>query len=166
LSTSLRDIVSGRGRLVVNGRADVAFASRADGVHLPADGLPPTGARQALGPDALVGLSVHSVDEVAASASEPIDYLMLGTIFPSPSHPGGQLTGLEGVRRAAGLPIPMVGVGGITAENAVDIIEAGAQGVAVISAIFSASEPREAALRLSDAVREAWTRRTAAVDAG
>jgi len=143
--------------LVVNGRADVAFASGAAGVHLPADGLLVSGARAALGDAYIVGRSVHSADEARQTAAEAADYLVLGTIFPSRSHVDGPTLGTEGVRAAAGGRIPLIAIGGITPENARSVIAAGADGVAVISAILGSRDPRSAAQELNQAVNEAWS---------
>jgi thiamine-phosphate pyrophosphorylase len=145
--------------LIVNGRADVAFAAGAAGVHLPADGLPVAGARAALGTGVLVGRSVHSADEALQIANEDVDYVVLGTMFPSASHVNGPTIGVHAVRAGAGSKAPLVAIGGITAENAGSVIAAGADGVAVISAILGSSDPRAAARELSQAVREAWASR-------
>jgi thiamine-phosphate pyrophosphorylase len=145
--------------LVVNGRADVAFAAGAAGVHLPADGLPVTGARAALGERFLVGRSVHSAAEAELASTDDVDYLILGTVFPSRSHAEGPTIGLEGVRTAAGGRLPLVGIGGITAANAGGVMEAGADGVAVISAILGRSDPQRAARELCEAVQGAWSLR-------
>jgi thiamine-phosphate pyrophosphorylase len=148
--------------LVVNGRADVAFAASAAGVHLPADGLAVSDARAALGDAYLVGRSVHSANEARQSATEDLDYVVTGTIFPSPSHVDSPTIGVEGVRAAVGGRAPLIGIGGITPENAGSVIEAGADGVAVISAILGSSDPRAAAQELSQAVSKAWSARSQA----
>ncbi len=86
--------------------------------------------------------------------------LVLGTVFPSQSHPGGPTIGLEGVREVCdAVSIPVIGIGGITAANAGDVIRAGASGVAVISAIFDADDPRAAAAELRAAIDAAWAER-------
>ena len=142
--------------LVVNARVDVAFAANAAGVHLPADGLPVSGARAVLGDERVVGRSVHSADEAVAVGTEGADYVILGTVFASTSHPGGATVGLDAVHRAAAAAVPVIGIGGISAMNAGDVIAAGAQGVAVISAILAAPDPRDAARQLAGAVNDAW----------
>jgi thiamine-phosphate pyrophosphorylase len=141
--------------LVVNGRADVAFAAGA-GVHLPADGLGVVGARAALGPEPLVGRSVHSPGEVVDGADAAVDYFVLGTIFPSPSHPGSPTLGLEAIRAVADSAVPVIGIGGINPETAAEVTAAGAAGVAVISSVLADRRPRLAAQRLREAVDEAW----------
>ena len=156
----LRDTACDKALLIVNGRPDVAFAAGADGVHLPSDGMLPSQARLSVGPDVLVGRSVHRRDEIEELRAEPIDYVELGTVFPSRSHPGGVTCGLKGVRAAAELGVPVLAIGGITSENAAQVVKAGARGVAVITAILGQPRPREAARRLVDAVYEAWARRS------
>jgi len=147
--------------LVVNGRADVAFAAGVAGVHLPADGLPVAGTRAALGPRALIGRSVHSTLEVAQSANERLDYLVLGTTFPSRSHPGSPTLGLDAIRATSKSAIPVVAIGGIDPENAVEVMAAGAAGVAVISSILAHPRPRLAAERLRAAMDKGWSERVA-----
>lgn len=145
--------------LLVNSRVDVAFATEAHGVHLPADGLPVAAARRILGPHAIVGRSVHSVEERLAASAEEVDYVEMGTVFPSRSHPGGQSVGLGAIETASAGGVPILAVGGITPENAGAVIGAGAHGVAVISAILGQSDVRGTAQTLADSVRAAWERR-------
>src|SRR5207253_1231999 len=122
------------------GRADVAFAAGADGVHLPSDGMPASTVREILGGDAIIGQSVHSVEEARQVSGSGVDYIELGTIFPSRSHPDGPVLGLAPVREAASFGTPVLAVGGISATNIASVIEAGAAGVAVISAILVESD--------------------------
>lgn len=158
LVSQLQAHARGRALVVVNDRADVALAAGADGVHLPGDGLPIAAARRLVG-GLLVGRSVHTAEEAGRAADEGADYVLLGTVFPSRSHPGGPTGGLEAVRRArAHCRVPLVAIGGITAENAASVMEAGAEGVAVISAVLSATDPARAAEALRLAVEEGWAR--------
>jgi thiamine-phosphate diphosphorylase len=106
-----------------------------------------------------VGRSVHSAEEARAVAPDALDYVELGTIFPSRSHPGGQTLGLDAIRGAAGCGVPIVAVGGITPENAGAVIAAGADGVAVITAILGQRDPGAAAARLCEAAQTAWSQR-------
>jgi thiamine-phosphate pyrophosphorylase len=165
LALRLRQITADRVRFVINGRADVALAAGADGVHLPSDGMSVEAARQILGEDAVVGQSVHSVEEARHDGGGSADYVELGTIFPSRSHPGGSALGLDPIREAARFGTPVLAVGGITPENIASVIEAGAAGVAVISAILSAPDPRAAAEQLAAAAREAWELRSNSIAA-
>ena len=154
----LREVIGDHAGFVVNGRVDVAFAAAADGVHLPSDGIPAKSARQILGAAAIVGQSVHSAEEAQVAGGSHVDYVELGTIFPSPSHPGGALLGVDGIRQAAKFGGPILAVGGITPTNVASAIEAGAAGIAVISTILADPDPRGAAERLATAAREAWER--------
>jgi thiamine monophosphate synthase len=99
------------------------------------------------------GRSVHSVDAAKRAEAEGCEYVLAGSVFPTASHPGGPTGGLALVRDvAAAVRIPVVAIGGITAANARACIDAGAQGVAVISAIFDAPDPRAAAEELWRAI--------------
>ena len=159
LGNRVRDAIAGRALLLINGRADIAFAVGADGVHLPADGLPTDGARATLGAGSIIGRAVHSAAEVTGPETLGADYLELGTIFPSRSHPAGAPLGLPALRSATGARIPLIAVGGITAGNVAEVIAAGVAGIAVISAILGESDPKAASERLSVATEKAWAQR-------
>ena len=138
---ALRELVRGRARLIVNDRLDVALALDADGVQLGGRSLPLAEARR-VAPGMPLGLSIHSADEAAAEA----DWFLLGTIFASRSHPGEVTGGLDLIRAARGRTTgPIVAIGGIDASTAAACAAAGADGVAVISAIAAADDPRAAA---------------------
>jgi thiamine-phosphate diphosphorylase len=158
LATRVRRAVTPPALFLVNGRADVAFAVGADGVHLPANGIPVDRMRRMMSSGRLVGRSVHTPTEIRDTDAASVNYLEIGTVFPSRSHPGGATIGLQGVREATQYGVPMLAVGGITPENAATVMEAGAAGVAVISAILGASDPARAASELATAVREGWRR--------
>jgi len=137
-------------QLIVNDRVDVALAVGAHGVHLGQDDMPPEAARGLLGSDALIGYSTHNIEQAVAATKLPIDYLAIGPIFAtttkSDTAPVLGLEGLRTVRRAVGA-FPLVAIGGITSANAADVIAAGADSVALISALLSNSS------RISDATR-------------
>jgi thiamine-phosphate pyrophosphorylase len=143
----------------VNDRADVALAAGAYGVHVGADDLPPTAVR-ALAGDALhVGVSVGTPEEAEAVTDGAVDYWSIGSIYATTTKPdAGAPIGAEGFRRLASLApsgMPVIAIGGIGANNAGEIIRAGAVGVAVSSAVFGVGDVREAARRLRDAVDDA-----------
>jgi thiamine-phosphate pyrophosphorylase len=142
--------------LVVNDRVDVARAADADGVHLGDDDLPVADARDQLGADAVVGRSVSTPEGAREAEAAGADYLGVGAVFHTASKDvddDEQAIGLERVRAvAAATDLPFVGVGGITADNAADVVRAGADGVAVISAITGAEDPAAATRELSEAV--------------
>ena len=126
-------------RLVVNDRVDIALAVGADGVHLGQDDLDPESARALLGPGSVVGYSTHSVEQAVAAARLPVSYIAIGPVFQTASKADPDPSvGLEGVRRvrAAAPDVPLVAIGGVTRENAPAVLGAGADAVAVISALL------------------------------
>jgi len=126
-------------RIIINDRADVALATKADGVHLGQDDLPPEAARRILGNNAIIGYSTHTLDQAERALSLPIDYLAIGPIFSTTSKTDTEpVVGLDGLRAVARRAnrLPLVAIGGITFENAHAVIEAGAASVAVISALL------------------------------
>ncbi len=129
--------------LFVNDRADLARLVGAQGLHLPAAGLPVPAARALLGPGVLIGRSVHSLAEVECAVDEGADYLMLGPVFETASHPGSAPVGLDLIARAQ--PVPVIAVGGVTAERVPQCLDAGAYGVAVIRAVWDAPDAGRAA---------------------
>jgi len=143
--------------LLVNDRVDVALAAGADGVHLGQSDLPVDLARAMLGPDALVGLSVETPEQAREAADLDVDYLGVSPVFATPTKtdagPAWGLAGLSGL--AAWSRQVLVGIGGIGPANAAQVIEAGAHGVAVVSAVCAADSPRAAAAALLRAVRQA-----------
>ncbi len=139
--------------LYINDRADVALAADAAGVHLAGDSLPAAAARAILPPSLKVGVSCHSVAEAIQAQLEGADYIFLGTIYASPSKPGAAPIGLDELSRARReLNIPIVAIGGIDVSRVGAVLSAGADGVAVVSAIAGARSPREAARALADAI--------------
>lgn len=139
--------------LLVNDRVDVALAAGADGVVLPARSLPTAAARALVGAAKVVARSTHSAEEVAAAAREGCDFALFGPVFATPSKAAwGPPLGLDALARAARASIPVYGVGGVTAASARSVIEAGAAGVAVITAVMSADEPRAAVRAILEAV--------------
>jgi thiamine-phosphate pyrophosphorylase len=149
--------------LLVNDRVDVALAAGADGVHLGDDDLPVAAAREQLGPDALIGRSVSTVDGAREAEAAGADYLGVGALFPTDSKDVPEADrdlGIGVVREIdAAVDVPFVGIGGVTPDNAPEVIAAGADGVAVISAIAGADDPGAATRRLAAAVAEGRRRR-------
>lgn len=134
-------------KVIINDRVDIALALRADGVHLGQDDLPPAAARELLGSDAIIGISVHNADQAKDALDLPIDYLAAGPVFPTRSKenpdPVLGLEGLRDIRQMIGT-IPLVAIGGINLENARAVFEAGADAIALISALLSPPEEIEA----------------------
>ncbi len=133
---------------VVNDRADLALAADAGGLHVGQDDLPAHEARRLLRPGMVLGVSTHDEQQVRQAVADGADYVALGSIFPTGSKAGFQLVGPDLIRRVRPMvPVPLVGIGGITADNAPQVLAAGADAVAVISAICSAPDPKATTLR-------------------
>jgi thiamine-phosphate pyrophosphorylase len=134
--------------LFVNDRVDVALAASADGVHVGQDDLPAAEARRLVGPGVLLGVSVATPDEACRALADGADYVSVSPVFLTPTKPDAEVAvGLEGVARIrSAVPgAPVLAIGGIDAHNARDVVMAGADGVAVVSAIMSSADPEAAA---------------------
>ncbi len=141
---------------IVNDRVDLAVAVGADGVHLGQDDLPPRAARPLLRPGMILGRSTHTLVQATRARDEAVDYVAVGSMFETATKPDFELAGPDLLRRIRPLtPQPLVGIGGITHANVGDVIRAGADGVAVISAVCGAPDPAAATRRLLAAIREA-----------
>jgi thiamine-phosphate pyrophosphorylase len=128
--------------VIVNDRADIAKLSGADGVHLGQEDLAPFAARAILGPDAIVGLSTHTEEQIDRARGQPISYLAIGPVFGTVTKSTGyEAVGLGMVARAATIGRPVVAIGGITLESAVSVIRAGAASVAVIGDLMTGRDP-------------------------
>lgn len=152
---ALREAVGGRVPLLVNDRVDVALAAGADGVHLGQDDMEPHDARRLLGEDAIIGLTVKSIAEAETAPLDVADYVCIGGIFTTTSKDNPDPpVGLPGLRtiaaaiRARAPRMPVGAIAGITADNAAAVIAAGADGVAVISALSRAVDPAQEARHL------------------
>jgi len=164
LGRDLRELTREAGvLLLVNDRVGLAQAVDADGVHLGDDDLPVPAAREVLGPDAIVGRSVSFVDDARRAERNGADYLGVGAVYATgskddiPDDEHG--IGPERVSAIAdAVDIPVVGIGGITPENAAEVAAAGADGVAVITAITRAEDPETATAALGDAVARGRSR--------
>ena len=144
---------------VVNDRVDVAMASGADGVHLGQDDMAVEDARRLLGANAIIGLSIKSVEEADAARLDLVDYVGSGGVYATsskqqknaPIGPAGLARVIAALRRRAPA-LPVCGIAGIDASNAAEVIAAGADGVAVISALSLVPSPETAARQLRDVV--------------
>jgi thiamine-phosphate pyrophosphorylase len=135
--------------LFVNDRVDVALAVAAGGVHLGQRSLPPGTVRELVGPHRWIGVSTHDVAEACRAAEEGADYLFVGTLYSTPSHPAGRAAGPELIEavRSAGVTLPIMGIGGVVPDRVEAIRAAGADGVAVIRGVWDAADPVAAVRR-------------------
>ena len=127
-------------KIIINDRVDIALALRCDGVHLGQDDLPPERARRILGEAAIIGFSTHNLEQAVRAVKMPIDYLAFGPVFATmtkenPDRAVG-IEGLKRIRQSIG-DFPLVAIGGITSENFREVLEAGADSIAVINSLIS-----------------------------
>jgi thiamine-phosphate diphosphorylase len=128
----------------------------ADGVHLGQDDLPARLARPLLRPGMVLGVSTHDIAQAHAARDAGADYVAVGAMFATTTKPDFQLVGPGLVRKLRpDIRVPLVGIGGITHDNVADVIRAGADGVAVISAVCGAPDPAVATRRFLDIIRDA-----------
>ncbi len=156
LARDLRAITAAAGaRLLINSRLAIAAAVQADGAHLPRDASI-SDARRALGPQALIGVSAHDAAELRRAETDGVDFVTLSPVFPTTSKPG--MVDVLGIERFAALAktttLPVFALGGIQPENARECLDAGAFGVAVISAIMAAPDVADATARFLHVLRD------------
>jgi thiamine-phosphate pyrophosphorylase len=153
MARRLRTLTNGRALLLVNTSLEVALAAGADGVHLPEDAAMVERPSRPF----IVGRSVHSAGAAARAWAERVDYLVVGPIFETSSHPAAQAAGVKIIEDVAtSVAIPVLAVGGVTAARVHEVIQAGASGVAVISAVLGAPSPRQAANEVQRVLDESW----------
>jgi thiamine-phosphate pyrophosphorylase len=153
--------------LIVNDRPDLAAQAGADGVHVGQDDVTVADARAIVGPDAIVGLSTHTPDQIEAAGDEPVDYIGVGPVHATPTKPARPAVGTELVAYArAHAPVPFFAIGGIDADNVAAVLAAGADRIAVVRALTEAIDPEQAARALRLAVtRDGSDRRAISVEA-
>lgn len=139
--------------LVVNDRVDVASLLELDGVHLPERGFPTSVARELLGSDPVVGRSMH--EPVALDEEERPDYILAGTLYPTPSHPGRVGAGPRRVAEVRELNpgVPVIGIGGVSLDRVAPVMQAGAYGVALLRAVWDHTHPGRAVEAYLDLIR-------------
>ncbi len=136
---------------VVNDRLDVALASGADGVHLGSEDLPSGVARRFVPKGFVIGASAHSVGEGRLAEEEGVDYAGIGAVFPTGTKVSASVIGLDGLRAIRRvLSVPSVAIGGITPDNAAEVMASGVDGVAVASAVVGKTDIRAAAERMAE----------------
>ena len=140
--------------LIINDRIDVALAVDADGVHIGQSDMRYEDARRLLGPDKIIGLSVENMDDLLEANRLDVDYICISPVYGTPTKiDTAEPFGLEGLRKAIAMSVhPTVAIGGMNASTIGEVIKAGTDGVAVVSAICSASSPRAAAKELSEII--------------
>lgn len=161
LAQDMRQLTQRYGaHLLINDRVDIARAVDADGVHLTTTSLSTAVARQLLAPGRLVGVSTHSVAEARAAATEGADFVVFGPVFHTPSKaPYGEPVGLEALRAVrAAITLPILAIGGVKKANLGQVLAAGADGIAVISAVIAAADPAAAAQELRTTLAIGTTR--------
>lgn len=155
LAQALKGVLDPSGiPLIVNDRLDLALACEAAGVHLGQEDLPCDIARRLLGPDRLLGVSVSTPEEARQAERAGAVYLGVSPIFVTPTKwDTPAATGLDGLRAIRAVTaLPLVAIGGLSAANAGEVVAAGADGIAVVSALMAATDPREAARTLRRAI--------------
>src|SRR3954468_10434686 len=141
---------------ILNDRPDLALEVGADGVHVGQDDAPPSLCRRILGPNAIVGFSTHAPAELDAAVDEPVDYVSIGPVVPTPTKPGRPGTGLEYVEYAAGQATrPWVATGGAPRETVPDTARAGARRFVAVRWLTESSDPEGAARALRQAIDQA-----------
>lgn len=137
---------------ILNDDPELARICDADGVHVGQDDVSAEQARELLGPDAIVGLSTHSEEQIAASAERPVDYISVGPIWETPTKEGRPGVGLELIEHAVEqAPHPFFAIGGIDTANAEQVVRAGAERLCVVRAVRDAADPEAAAAELRGA---------------
>ena len=153
LATAIRNATREKALLLVNDRVGVALAASADGVQLGEEAMPVEAARRIAGQRLLIGRSVHSLQGAREAEAQGADFLVIGTIFPTKSKPGAQPAGLALLAQVArSVNIPFLAIGGVTRSNVAQVMAQGAAGAAVISAILSPSDTRQATRELKEAM--------------
>ncbi len=138
---------------IVNDDPYLAMELSADGVHVGQDDMDAAEARRIMGPDAIIGLSTHSREQIEAAGSQPVDYISVGPIWETPTKEGRPATGLELIRTAAEIAsVPWFAIGGIDPANVAQVVAAGAERICVVRAIRDSDDPRAASAALFDAV--------------
>ena len=142
--------------LIINDRVDVALASDADGVHIGQSDMPYEDARRLLGPGKIIGLSVENLEDLERANALDVDYVGISPVYGTPTKSDtAEPFGLEGLRRAVAMSVhPTVAIGGMNSSTIAEVMQAGTNGVAVVSAICSAPSPRKAAEELKEIVTQ------------
>ena len=156
LALKLKDTLRPYGvPLIINDRVDVALASDADGVHIGQSDMPYAMARKLLGPDRIIGLSVENFDQIEEANALDVDYIGVSPVFATPTKTDtAEPFGLDGLRKAVNMSVhPTVAIGGMNERTAADVMACGTDGIAVVSAIVCATDPKESSKNLLQIIR-------------
>jgi len=151
LAKEIKELTDDYGaKLLINERVDIAMAVKASGVHLPADSFRPDEARALLGPKGIVGVSTHSLEEAAAAEKNGADFITFSPVYHTPSKAAyGKPQGVDRLKEICGITdIPVYALGGIDTDNAGEVMNAGASGVSMISAIIAADDVKKKAEKM------------------
>ena len=162
LAKALKRLLSPTGiPLVINDRIDIALAADADGIHIGQSDMPCEDARKLLGNDKIIGLSIESEEDAVAANSLDVDYIAYSPVFDTPTKTNtSRAIGLEGIKKISAFTRhPSVAIGGINKSNTADIINSGADGIAVVSAIMSSEDPFSSTTELRALVDKALLKR-------
>ena len=150
-------------QVVINGNRDAAIACGARRIHLPEQALPVGVVRWRIGAAGLVGKSVRSVEGARRAEADKADYVLVGPIFASASHPNVEPQGLDFLRDVCdGVSLPVIAGGGVTPENTAECLAAGAGGVAVMTALMQSEDPQSAARAYREVLDASWREEAAA----
>ncbi len=154
LAQQLRNLCAEHNVLfIINDHLDLVLATKADGLHLGQNDLPVKVARRLLPLDAILGCSTTTVDQAVTTESEGADYIAVGAMYPTPSKETAKVVGLERLRQVRQeVTLPLVAIGGINRDNVTGVMAAGADSVAIISAVLGADAPEEAARQIMDMI--------------
>ncbi|MBI5194057.1 MAG: thiamine phosphate synthase [Nitrospirae bacterium] len=154
IAEELRRITADAGVIfIINDDPAIAFAVDADGVHLGQEDMPVNIARKILGKEKIIGISTHNVQEVVSAKELNPDYIAFGPIFQSPTKMVTSPHGIDGLKQIrASIAVPLIAIGGINLDNVSSVINAGADGVAIISAVLSAAEIKEAVMEFKNLI--------------
>ena len=156
LALKLKDTLRPYGvPLIINDRVDVALAADADGVHIGQSDMPYAMARKLLGPDRIIGLSVENFDQIEEANALDVDYIGVSPVFATPTKTDtAEPFGLDGLRKAVNMSVhPTVAIGGMNERTAADVMACGTDGIAVVSAIVCAPDPKESSKNLLQIIR-------------
>ena len=156
LALQVRELTSSYGaKLLINDRVDIAMAANADGVHLPSNSFSPGEARNLLGKGRLIAVSTHSAEEAVRAEEEDADFVTFSPIYYTPSKAAyGKPQGIERLKAVCNrINLPIFALGGIKAENISDVMSAGANGVAMVSALAAADDVKKSAEQLTACVK-------------